>query len=124
MLTDILEELGAADGVIAQQVQEMQKEASEDEFAGRIAARGFYDELQKLAGAQRVTFGPGEGSKVTGKPAAAPGTAPAPVVAPPKPPAPGGPSGGGGASGAMGAIAKATGPGTAFGKLTAPAPKK
>jgi len=111
-LTDILDELGAADGVIAQKVQELTKEAGEDEFAGRIAARGFYDELNKIAGAQRMAFGPGEGSKVVGRPA--PGTAPA-AAAPPKPPAP---------IGAMGAIAKGTAPGSAFSRAAAPNPKR
>jgi hypothetical protein len=109
-LTDIIEELGAADGVLAEKQAEFEKEAQEEEYAGRIAARGFYDELQKIAGVERVNFKPAEVGKITGKPAApAPGGAP-PAAAAPKPPAPGG---------AMGAVAKATGPGTPFANLTA-----
>jgi hypothetical protein len=48
-LTEIHEKLAAADNVIAAENYELQKEAAEEEAAGRITARGFYDELTKLA---------------------------------------------------------------------------
>lgn len=48
-LTEIHEKLAAADTVIAAENYELQKVAAEEEAAGRITARGFYDELSKLA---------------------------------------------------------------------------
>lgn len=79
-LTEIHEKLAAADNVIAAENYELQKEAAEEEAAGRITARGFYDELSKLAAAS-MGEGPGMapepkadaatgnlGGKIMGKP--------------------------------------------------------
>lgn len=79
-LTEIHEKLAAADNVIAAENYELQKEAAEEEAAGRITARGFYDELSKLA-ASAMGEGPGMapepkadaatgnlGGKIMGKP--------------------------------------------------------
>lgn len=58
-LTEIHEKLAEADSVIAEQNYELYKEAAEEEAAGRITARGFYDELSKLAAAAMGSEGPG-----------------------------------------------------------------
>lgn len=80
-LTEIHEKLAAADNVIAAQNAELEKEAAEEEAAGRITARGFYDELSKLAAGAMGAEGPGMapepkadaatgnlGGKIMGKP--------------------------------------------------------
>jgi hypothetical protein len=50
-LTEIHEKLASFDNVISEENEELYKEAAEEEAAGRITARGFMDELQKLAAA-------------------------------------------------------------------------
>lgn len=65
-----------ADAELEKKAAELYKEAEEEEAAGRIMARGFANELKKLA----------EGQTVPPKPAPAPAPAPAPKPAPAKPP--------------------------------------
>jgi len=58
-LTDIHNQLSAADQVYLEKHAEQIKIAEEEDAAGRIMARGFADELTKLAEpAQRPTFSP------------------------------------------------------------------
>jgi hypothetical protein len=64
------------DEELEKQATEMWKEAEEEDAAGRIMARGFADELDKLAGPQLsgkdVNFSNEQGSTITaGKPSAA-----------------------------------------------------
>lgn len=60
-LTDIHNQLSAADQVYLEKRAEQIKIAEEEDAAGRIMARGFADELQKLAGGYNVaeTFNTG-----------------------------------------------------------------
>jgi len=48
-LTDVYNQFSAIDDELEKQASEMVKQAEEEEFAGRIMARGFADELNKLA---------------------------------------------------------------------------
>ena len=48
-LTDVLEKLSSVDVVKQARQSEMTKQAEEEDAAGRIMARGFADELQKIA---------------------------------------------------------------------------
>ncbi len=50
-LTDVYEMLQRADEPMIKQAEELQKIAEEEDAAGRLMARGFVDELNKLAGA-------------------------------------------------------------------------
>jgi hypothetical protein len=65
-LTDIHNQLSAADQVYLEKRAEQIKIAEEEDAAGRIMARGFADELQKLAGgyntAETFNTGPKGGS--------------------------------------------------------------
>jgi len=111
-LTDIHNQLSAADQVYLEKHAEQIKIAEEEDAAGRIMARGFADELTKLAEpAQRPTFSPpvesaGAGGNVfkpgdkinavtganqTGK---ARGAGPSPTPPAAKPPGPAQPSAG------------------------------
>jgi hypothetical protein len=80
-LTDVYSSLLGADQELAKEASELEKVAAEEYAAGAITARGFMDECEKIAGAstqsgaaQRVNFGPGEGSTIHGgKPATPPG---------------------------------------------------
>lgn len=96
-LVDILEQLEYVDDEMEKEASEMEKFAAEEEAAGRIMARGFMDELNKIAQRQPgtavppppkvpakgvgagtvVSPGPLAGTKGVGKklkPAPAPGT--------------------------------------------------
>lgn len=55
-LVDVLNQLETADEEMEKEAQEMEKIAAEEEAAGRITARGFMDELNKLA--QTMQFKP------------------------------------------------------------------
>ena len=97
-LTDVYNALQQVDEPLIKQAEEMQKLAEEEDAAGRIMARGFADELNKLAGimdpapqlnidpqamaekARRTAAG---GGGIPGRPAK-----PKPGLAPPSMPAP------------------------------------
>lgn len=49
-LTDVYETISSKDAELEKQAGELIKKAEEDDAAGRITARGFADELSKLAG--------------------------------------------------------------------------
>lgn len=49
-LTEVHEKLAATDTTLRSQEEELVKQAEEEDAAGRIMARGFTDELNKLAG--------------------------------------------------------------------------
>lgn len=55
-LVDVLNQLEYVDGEMEKEASEMEKIAAEEEAAGRITARGFMDELNKLAAG--MTFKP------------------------------------------------------------------
>lgn len=55
-LVDVLNQLENADEEMEKEAQELEKIAAEEEAAGRITARGFMDELNKLA--QGMQFKP------------------------------------------------------------------
>jgi len=92
-LTDVYNQFSAIDDDLEKQASEMVKQAEEEEFAGRIMARGFADELNKLAAPQygkiqgagpdpraggtrmaeapkQIDFSKSEGSKIKARPAA------------------------------------------------------
>ena len=48
-LADLYNEMASQDGELQKEAAELKKLAAEEEAAGRITARGFMDELQKLA---------------------------------------------------------------------------
>ena len=48
-LTDVYNQFASIDEQLEKQASEMVKQAEEEEFAGRIMARGFADEMNKLA---------------------------------------------------------------------------
>jgi hypothetical protein len=52
-LTDVYNQFASIDDELEKQASEMVKQAEEEEFAGRIMARGFADELNKLAQPQQ-----------------------------------------------------------------------
>lgn len=47
-LTEIYEQLNEVDGELEKEAEELHKLAEEEDAAGRIMARGFADELNKL----------------------------------------------------------------------------
>jgi hypothetical protein len=49
-LTDVYNQFASIDDELEKQASEMVKQAEEEQFAGRIMARGFADEMNKLAG--------------------------------------------------------------------------
>jgi len=59
-LTDIHHQLSSADQVYLEKQAEQYKIAEEEDAAGRIMARGFADELQKLASPRSMTYLPGQ----------------------------------------------------------------
>ena len=48
-LTELYDQISSADNELQKEAEEMDKLAAEEEAAGRITARGFMDELQKMA---------------------------------------------------------------------------
>src|SRR5690606_23968516 len=50
-LTEVYEQIQSKDVILEKQAAELLKQAEEEDAAGRIMARGFADELAKLAGA-------------------------------------------------------------------------
>ena len=57
-LVDVLAQLEGVDEEIQKEASEQEKIAQEEEAAGRIMARGFMDELNKLAAENNMTFKP------------------------------------------------------------------
>ena len=63
-LADVYDQLNAADQPYLEKRAALQKQAEEDHFAGRIMARGFMDELVKLA--EKPSAGPLQGPLTRG----------------------------------------------------------
>ena len=59
------------DAELEKQAAEMEKQAAEENYCGRIMARGFADELNKIAN-DMMRYGTGAGKKQQQKPAAPP----------------------------------------------------
>jgi hypothetical protein len=76
-LTDVYNQFASIDDELEKQAFEMVKQAEEEEFAGRIMARGFADELNKLAAPSFDTASPikdmGKGTTIKSKGYAAAG---------------------------------------------------
>jgi len=56
-LADLFSQMEASDETIQKEASELHKQAAEEDAAGRIMARGFMDELNKLANAIDVEEG-------------------------------------------------------------------
>jgi hypothetical protein len=59
-LTDVYNQFASIDDELEKQASEMVKQAEEEQFAGLIMARGFADEMNKLAGDGVVDMGKGK----------------------------------------------------------------
>lgn len=68
-LVDVLNQLEVADEELHKEAAEQEKLAAEEEAAGRIMARGFMDELNKLAADSGMTFKPEVVTRSKPKPA-------------------------------------------------------
>lgn len=62
-LTDVYNQVASKDEELEKQAAELVKQAEEEDAAGRIMARGFADELHKLAGEEDPTAGINYGPK-------------------------------------------------------------
>jgi hypothetical protein len=56
-LTDVYNQVASRDADLEKQAAELYKQAEEEAYAGRITARGFADELQKLAAGSSHPYG-------------------------------------------------------------------
>lgn len=76
-LSDVLGKLGEADKEMLEKQAAADKIAEDEEYAGRITARGFADEFQKLAGFGDASTAPPQSETVKSKPGLGTNVAPA-----------------------------------------------